>query len=58
MKEGELAFGCGAAHAVKQLQQRAELVGAAPLAVACGEEAGALRCVSTPAPCQLSARMC
>ena len=43
---------------MKQLQQRAEVVGAAPLAVACGEEAGALRCVSTPAPCQLSARMC
>ena len=68
MKERELVFAdahscswyvCrGGTHAVEQLQQRAEAVGSAPLAVGCGEEAGALRCVSTPAPCQLSARMC
>ena len=68
MKERELAFAgahscswyaCrGGTHAVEQLRQRTEVVGSAPLAVGCGDDAGALRCVSTPAPCQLSARMC
>ena len=64
MKEGELAFAgahscswyvcCGGAHAVKQLQQRAEVVGSAPLVVACGEEAwrAAMRIHASSLPTQ------
>ena len=68
MKERELVFAdahscswyvCrGGTHAVEQLRQRTEVVGSAPLAVGCGDDAGALRCVSTPAPCQFSTGMC
>ena len=49
MKERELAFAgahscswyaCrGGTHAVEQLQQRAEVVGSAPLVVGCGDDA-------------------